>query len=155
MAKCPVDSRNLDEIKYEGVAVDHCGSCGGVWLDAKELETIQETRIMDFSEALSKPENLVAAAFSMAKSGRERDYQCVRCDAVLIKREYGYASQIQVDVCPEGHGMWLDHGELQALEKFYERMNAEADSEFAALEAEIKSARSREGVLGFLRSFWS
>ena len=41
-------------------------------------------------------------------------------------RPYGFGSQILIDACPEDCGIWLDAGEIQALEKFFERSQAEA-----------------------------
>lgn len=41
-------------------------------------------------------------------------------------RPYGMGSQIVIpDVCPEDCGIWLDEGELAALETFFERSQAE------------------------------
>jgi Zn-finger nucleic acid-binding protein len=39
----------------------------------------------------------------------------------MDSREYGYNSQIIIDTCTAGCGVWLDEGEIQALEKFFER----------------------------------
>lgn len=33
---------NLIEIDYKGIEVDKCSSCGGMWLDAGELDLIGE-----------------------------------------------------------------------------------------------------------------
>ncbi len=37
--KCPKCGMNLVEIDYQGIKVDKCSGCNGVWLDAGELET--------------------------------------------------------------------------------------------------------------------
>lgn len=37
---CPKCGMPLIEIDYNGVAVDKCSSCEGVWLDAGELEQV-------------------------------------------------------------------------------------------------------------------
>lgn len=46
---CPKCGTDLAEIDYEGVKVDKCFSCGGVWLDAGELELVSkfETSTLD------------------------------------------------------------------------------------------------------------
>jgi hypothetical protein len=46
---CPKCGVDLTEIDYEGVKVDKCFSCGGVWLDAGELELVSkfETSTLD------------------------------------------------------------------------------------------------------------
>ena len=35
--KCPRCDGRLEESKFEGVAIDTCENCGGVWLDCGEL----------------------------------------------------------------------------------------------------------------------
>ena len=39
---CPKCCMNLIEIDYRGIKVDKCSSCSGIWLDAGELELIDE-----------------------------------------------------------------------------------------------------------------
>ena len=40
--RCPKCGMQLIETDYKKVTVDKCSSCGGVWLDAGELETVSE-----------------------------------------------------------------------------------------------------------------
>jgi len=37
---CPKCGHSLSEIEFQGVKIDRCLSCQGVWLDAGELEQI-------------------------------------------------------------------------------------------------------------------
>jgi len=37
---CPKCGMNLIEIDYNGIEVDKCSGCDGVWLDAGELEAV-------------------------------------------------------------------------------------------------------------------
>ena len=39
---CPRCDGALEEIAYEDVLIDRCNKCGGVWLDAGELELLTE-----------------------------------------------------------------------------------------------------------------
>jgi hypothetical protein len=39
--RCPRDGAALSEQKLEGVAIDICPTCKGIWLDAGELEAIE------------------------------------------------------------------------------------------------------------------
>ena len=62
--QCPVDSNTLQKNVYEGsVEVDRCNDCGGIWLDHKELETIQVARDNDLTEELSKIPDYFDAAY--------------------------------------------------------------------------------------------
>jgi hypothetical protein len=38
--RCPKCGRKLEEVMYQKVRVDRCSGCGGVWLDAGEIETL-------------------------------------------------------------------------------------------------------------------
>jgi uncharacterized protein len=40
--KCPKCGMQLEEITFTDVRVDRCFSCGGTWLDNRELELIRE-----------------------------------------------------------------------------------------------------------------
>jgi Zn-finger nucleic acid-binding protein len=56
--KCPKDGHDLLSSEYQGVQIETCPHCGGMWLDAGELEIVAKedrpalmTRVL--SEALS------------------------------------------------------------------------------------------------------
>lgn len=40
--RCPKDGSKLLETELRGVKVDICSSCGGMWLDAGELDALAE-----------------------------------------------------------------------------------------------------------------
>jgi hypothetical protein len=40
--KCPKDGYDLESEDYHGVTVDICRHCGGMWLDANELDQIAQ-----------------------------------------------------------------------------------------------------------------
>jgi hypothetical protein len=40
--KCPRCGVDLEERDHNGVKIDQCGTCGGMWLDKGELEIIEE-----------------------------------------------------------------------------------------------------------------
>ena len=42
--KCPKCGGDLAERDYEGIKIDQCGSCHGVWLDAGELEQVSQDK---------------------------------------------------------------------------------------------------------------
>jgi len=120
MRKCPVDDFTLRQESYEGVTIDVCPHCSGVWLDAGELEAVQEAQASDFRDVPTGGLDAVRAAEGMARSASETPRTCVECNSGLIQKEYAFASQVMIDNCPKGHGMWLDKNELSRLEMFYE-----------------------------------
>ena len=46
---CPKCGMNLVEINYQGITMDKCSACEGVWLDAGELEQVvgKEKSVLD------------------------------------------------------------------------------------------------------------
>ncbi len=52
--KCPKDGYDLSSSEFHGVQIETCPHCGGMWLDAGELETVsQEDRQSVFTRVLS------------------------------------------------------------------------------------------------------
>ena len=128
--KCPNNGDELVRETYEAnVEIDRCASCRGIWLDAKELERIQDISQRDYSAEIKQLPNLVDQAYAMALAKSKPTISCPNCgdDQSMERREHGGCSQILIDVCPKCQGVWLDDGEISALEIFFER--AEADTE--------------------------
>ncbi len=122
--KCPRDGHGLVAHIYEAkIEVDSCGTCKGSWLDKGELEAIQATVERDYAGALARPHD---SQREVAISAKDRGpIKCPKCSAEMNARPYGMGSQIVIDVCPDDCGVWLDEGELAALEQFFERSQAE------------------------------
>lgn len=120
--KCPKDESVLESRTYEGdVEVDACPSCQGMWLDKGELEQIEEVRERDYSEELKRIPDLIGPAYEMARQQTLPALDCPKCAAEMSRHEYAYCSQIMIDVCPKCQGVWLDKGEIERLEVFFER----------------------------------
>jgi len=55
--RCPKCGMSLKEIEYQGVKIDKCAQCDGIWLDAGELETVvqfEKTVIMNMFRTMMK-----------------------------------------------------------------------------------------------------
>ncbi len=151
MRKCPVDDFTLAQESYEGVAVDVCPHCGGVWLDAGELEVVQNAQASDFRDVptLTDVES-VKAAEAMGRAAEETPRNCVVCNSGLEQKEYAYASQVMIDQCPKGHGIWLDKNELARLEMFFED-----EEDLDKILASLEDKEDGKGIGGFMVKLWS
>ncbi len=126
--RCPVDSEMLEKTVYEAqIEVDQCPSCSGMWLDYGELEAIQDSRENDYEEELGKIPNYFDQSYEFALAKTEGAYSCPRCGDEMEKREYGFSSQIMIDVCPSCRGVWLHKDEIKELEIFFEKSRFEAN----------------------------
>ena len=124
---CPRDGATLKTSEYEaGIQVEACPACGGIWLDRGRLEQIEETMEHDHTEELKRMPDLIAGAYQRARQRAEGDLTCPRCGIETESAEYAYCSQVVINRCPACGGVWLDSGELEALEVFYERSRMEA-----------------------------
>ena len=126
---CPKDGTTLGRRIYESdIEINECPQCGGIWLDHGELEQIQSTIENDYSDKIQKEVNRGAQAFHMKKQLEEDRLTCPNCDEIMSKKEHGFTSQVIIDYCPYCRGIWLDKGELEALEVFFERERANAST---------------------------
>ncbi|GMQ91496.1 MAG: hypothetical protein BMS9Abin11_0805 [Gammaproteobacteria bacterium] len=124
---CPIDNNELEKQTYEAdIEIDVCPRCAGIWLDRGELEAIEETIENDYIEELEKFPDYVGNAYTMALQKKAAEITCPDCNTAMERKEYAYTSQIMIDKCPKCHGIWLDKGELEALEIFFEKSRLQA-----------------------------
>ena len=97
---CPVCRQPMIAVEYGGVEIDWCGACEGIWLDGGELEALLGTP--------NPPPDRPDASLGPP------DRDCPICVDKLVKMHYG-TTDVVVDKCPHGDGIWLDKGELQAI----------------------------------------
>jgi len=53
---CPVDGAALVPMERQGIEIDHCPSCRGVWLDRGELDKIIERSATPSRDSYREPE---------------------------------------------------------------------------------------------------
>jgi Zn-finger nucleic acid-binding protein len=141
--RCPRDGQELESVRYEGgVLIDRCPTCRGTFLDAGELEAVETTIEHDYARELQSAPDDVRGAYERARHQLDPVVPCPKCGRTMARREYGYCSQILIDVCPDGEGLWLERGELEALELFFER-------------SRLETATLRERFLRGLKQFFS
>ena len=104
---CPACGNAMITLELADVEIDHCVGCGGIWLDAGELELLMDDR--------QKAKDLLAS-FQEPPSQTEKPRKCPICDKKMAKIVVGHATPILlIDKCRRGDGLWFDHGELQDI----------------------------------------
>ncbi len=94
-------ARREVEVLGPNVHVDVCPACRGMWFDGGELRRVlRDRRVGDRLEP-------------MPEGGRRGAIACPRCGGPMDLRR---AADLEVDLCPDCRGVWLDMGELGALE---------------------------------------
>ena len=102
---CPVCKNAMITMELDDVEIDHCLGCGGIWLDAGELELLmgQGDKAKEF-----------VRSFSIAKGCREKPRKCPICLKKMEKVTVGNQVAL-LDRCRKGHGLWFDKGELNGV----------------------------------------
>jgi len=96
--KCPNCDAELAPAKRHGVEVEYCNACKGMWLNAQELDELE-----DEAFDLGKKGTLV---FDPAPNSRK----CPECSGALNSFQYR-DYDLQLEFCPSDHGYWLNAGQ--------------------------------------------
>lgn len=95
---CPRCGMSMVIVAVEGVELDCCTRCGGIWLDPGELRSLT-----------LRDRDVPGAALQSRRSG----YRCPVCEELMIESVFMRARNLLVDRCPAGHGVFLEKGELE------------------------------------------
>jgi len=91
------------------VEVDYCTACGGIWLDAGELELLLGN---------SQQAKQLLDSFKTDTYSTEKRRKCPICLKKMQKIIVGPSTPtLTIDKCPRGEGLWFDKGELQDILK--------------------------------------
>jgi hypothetical protein len=122
---CPVCKKDMLVVEYNDVELDWCTSCQGVWFDSTELELLLKSMNLDSRNLLL--DNILH--LPKAKT-LEKKRKCPICRKKMKKTTIGEHPGVLVDVCPQGHGLWFDGGEVaQMLKHLAEKQPAGQDSQ--------------------------
>lgn len=108
---CPRDGTELQHVEIQGVSLDKCHTCDGIWCDNGEIERLK---------GVHRPEEAVETRYgnpSVTRQTVASYMRCPRCGSRLHRYRYTYARPVLVDRCENTacYGIWLDKGELDAV----------------------------------------
>ena len=113
-------------LELEGVEIDYCTDCGGIWLDAGELELL-----------LNEPDKAkhMLDSFKIDSVSTEKMRKCPICDKKMQKIVVGSSKPtLLIDKCRRGDGLWFDKGELQDI---FDRAELDKDNKIQKLLTDI------------------
>jgi Zn-finger nucleic acid-binding protein len=105
--RCGKCGGDFSALFLDGMIVDRCSSCRGVWLDHAELE-----RILGRASE-SAPTMLPSSDFKQAPLDALVG-SCPTCRVGLLAHEVP-GQPASLEVCPHCYGVWFDHEELRLL----------------------------------------
>lgn len=113
MANCPkcISSELLSK-KAEGsdLVVQQCSRCHGIWLHPGQLEKLMPEAIKD----LAVPKDATVGSRS-----------CPDCQEPMHTFNYPQ-TYVQIDMCRECHGLWIDAGEAREIQVVRRSLKGEA-----------------------------
>jgi len=107
---CPVCKVAMMVVEYDGVELDYCVECRGIWFDRNEMEWLLlkgGLRIEDL--------DMKASTRTQAKTAGETERRCPLCRRRMKKMSVGAEPPVIVDRCARHGGYWFDGGELHAV----------------------------------------
>ena len=98
--QCPRDHVELEVERHENIEIDRCPQCRGGWLDDSELSQLEAT--------VESTDEQRSGMIEYANHGSE--IACPKCGGSMSAFNYR-AYNLELDVCDQRHGFWLDSGE--------------------------------------------
>lgn len=86
----------------EGVEIDQCQQCGGIWLDLGELSQLREHKNLSVNQSTHNIQD-------------NKPANCPKGHGSMIRVHDLNRPNIVLDSCSVCHGLWLDAGELEKL----------------------------------------
>ncbi|MDH3716182.1 MAG: zf-TFIIB domain-containing protein [Gammaproteobacteria bacterium] len=104
---CPKCKSTMELLTYEGVEVDRCIGCKGLWIDGGEMEALRIRKAATHID-IGEP--------SSATEVRERDkFACPRCSGGMVRMVDLNQSHIWYEKCSSCGGLFYDAGEFRDL----------------------------------------
>ncbi|MEZ7891070.1 MAG: zf-TFIIB domain-containing protein [Candidatus Wallbacteria bacterium] len=138
MSRCPRCESNLKKKNIDGVQIDQCVKCGGIFLDDKELKRIAA----DFD---AKGKKIIALKKQpKADVAVEKPVNCIRCRGCMDRVNFNYTSGIYIDFCPDCSSMWLDNGELEKIAAFMKENEKITDAEMEKYDQMLQKIKEED-----------
>ena len=103
---CPKCKAAMEKVTYEGVEVDRCTGCQGIWFDFREQQQLKKVKGAAAGIDVGDP----AAGRKMNEVGK---ISCPK-DGVLLTRMVDLKQpHIWYEACPHCYGVFFDAGEFK------------------------------------------
>ena len=117
---CPNDDTICKTKVLDGIEIDTCPLCQGVWIEQSEVrQLVNKLLVPRYTEAdeIIKEFEVAESEGSLPKEfWAEARLDCPRHHGQMSKHYFG-GSHVGVDQCQTCRGFWLDGGELKAIAK--------------------------------------
>ena len=138
---CPRCKSDLTAIEVEGIRLDECERCEGVWVDVDTFEAICVSKESQ-SAVLKKLDEILKHAEAEIKV---QYVPCPVCDQLMNRSNFARVSGVIIDSCKE-HGVWFDAEELPSIISFIRKggMEYSREKERASLRDERERLKAEK-----------
>jgi Zn-finger nucleic acid-binding protein len=106
----------MAEVELDGVNIDRCGTCGGVWLDDGEADELAKALDPSPADEMQRVKlKLLQEWKTGASDPKPVERSCPRCEEHMVRVNYKDIPGLQVEKCAKDCGMYLDKGELEKV----------------------------------------
>jgi len=102
--QCPKCEASMEKVVFEGVEVDRCTACQGIWFDfqeQKQLKSMKGAASIDTGDkAIGQKMNDVGSI------------NCPKCGTLLTHLVDVEQNHIAYEACPHDYGVFFDAGEF-------------------------------------------
>ncbi len=105
--RCPKCRADMDPVSFDGVEVDRCRACSGLWFDPGEL--------VKLSTHAAAAELDTGTRSTGKRHNAIQSYHCPRCGGAMQQMLNADGAEVWYESCVSCHGSYLDAGELSAL----------------------------------------
>ncbi|HSG08202.1 MAG TPA: MFS transporter [Longimicrobiales bacterium] len=105
--RCPKCRSDMDQVVHDGVEIDRCVHCGGIWFDAGEVQLLASS---EAAAAIDPGEAKVGKQYNAI-----HEYRCPRCGGGMEKHVDPKQRHIWYETCADCRGSFFDAGEFRDL----------------------------------------
>jgi uncharacterized protein len=102
--QCPKCSHEMETVEFQGIEIDRCTLCKGMWFDALEHEALKK---MEGSEVIDPGDPEVGELFNA-----EDRISCPTCHTEMIRMVDRDQPHIWFESCSTCYGVFFDAGEF-------------------------------------------
>lgn len=125
---CRTCHSELQVLAVGGGRFHRCPDCSGTWLAASQLEELLSQALEKSPQALDTVESDGESEVGHTLAPSRKARICPSCPASMDNFKFENTG-VWIDACPEGHGIWLDSGELKLLVKRRENQMNKPDED--------------------------
>ncbi len=111
LLKCPKCAAPMQPVVHQGIEVDRCTACRGLWFDLLEHEDLKgkdDSEALDFGDPAQGKKN-----------DKLQDVECPVCHAKMLKMVDRDRKDIHFEACAACYGVYFDAGEFKDWKKHH------------------------------------